>query len=98
MRKDYFNSKGEIFRIKIDSYKKIEELGYDAGKYLTYNETIKAWELTDNRNQFNSNRTWKYLCQYKDDFGEVDNYSAIAWSLGYIYDEDQFLEFMNKTK
>lgn len=95
-RKNYYNHKGELFRIKIDDFNKIEELGYAAGKYLTLNQN-NAWELTDSHNNFNR-RTEGYMYKHKDNFGEVDTYSCIAWSLGYLYTEDEYFDFKAKTR
>lgn len=94
MKKNYYNYKGEVFRIKIDDYKKIEQYGEDAGKYLTFNKEIGAYELTDKRTGFNADRTWKYI--HKDE--QFDMYKTIACSLGYLYTEDEYLDFRAKTK
>lgn len=96
-KNNYYNHKGEVFRIKIDDFNKIEELGYAAGKYLTLNQNTNAWELSDSLNNFNK-RTEGYTYQHKDNFGEVDTYSCIAWSLGYLYTQDEYLDFMDKSK
>ena len=99
MKKNYYNHIGHLFRIKKDSYLKIEECGQEAGKYLTFNTTNgieDIYELTDTRNVFNRNRTWEYdsnpdkdVCNEKE-LGKVDLYDALAWGLGYIYTLEEF--------
>lgn len=97
---NWFNYKGEVFRIKIDDYKKIEELGEAAGKYLTFNGEINAWELTNERNAFNADRTHKYTCYHMNEKTKevYPTYDVIAWSLGYIYTSGKHDEFLDKTE
>lgn len=101
-RTNWFNHEGHLFRIKADSYYKIEELGKKAGKYLTYTNTggiDDTYELTDNRNVFNADKTWKFECNYDEEFdynpgGPVSIYDCLAWSMGYIYTKEQFMKFL----
>lgn len=103
-RTDWYNHKGHIFRIKKDSYYKIKELGENAGKYLifnTLNGIEDTYELTDTRTIFNSNRTWKYMSDYKEYNYEnecwtepLELYDILAFSLGYIYNKAQLIKFL----
>lgn len=98
----YFNKKAERFMIMKDSYNKIVELGEKAGKYLTQDPVSKKWSLTDDKNVFNSDRTWKYSYDYDKEFdynpGEpVPIYDCIAWSLGYIYTEAEAKKLLKQS-
>ena len=101
-RTTWYNYRGQNFRISKDSLEKIEAQGKKAGKYLTYDQVKQGWILTDTQNEFNAPYTWKYSCNYDNEFdynpgGEVSTYDCIAWSLGYIYTYDQFMAFIDKN-
>lgn len=97
-RTTWYNYKGHNFRISKDSLEKIEAEGTNAGKYLTFDQANNGWVLTDIRNEWNADRTHKYSCTYDDEFdhnpsGPVSIFDCVAWSLGYIYTQEQFEAF-----
>lgn len=99
-RTTWYNRRGQNFRISKDSLEKIEKEGTKAGKYLTFDQVNNGWVLTDTRNEWNAGRTYRYSCNYDDEFdynpGEpVSVFDCIAWSLGYTFTQEEFNAFMD---
>lgn len=101
-RTTWYNRKGLDFRISKDSLEKIEKEGTKAGKYLTFDQVNMGWVLTDERNEWNADRTHRYACNYDDEFdynpgGPVSTFDCIAWSLGYVYTKPEYENYIENN-
>ena len=94
MNKKLFNHTGEQFLIKEGTIEIIKEIYNTQPVYLTHDKkksdtdiTPRVWYLIDTCNAENKFRTWKYTAG----IGESDFpvYEKVAYSLGYLYDEER---------
>lgn len=93
--KKLYNYEGEIFRLDENALEDIKQNYGTKEIYLVQDQGTRYWSITDKRTPFNTSYTWKvYLPNPSKKHPEQPNYEDIAYSLGYLYDEDEVMNML----